>query len=64
MPRRLYLVRHGETEANASKKLHKNEDFNELNETGLKQIQEAGEKIKSYKPDVISFPYIHRLLSC
>ena len=49
----LIFVRHGETEVNTEKKLHKDNDPNELNNVGKEQIQEAGEKIKSYKPDVI-----------
>ena len=50
---RLILVRHGETETNLNKKLHKSDDPRELNETGKKQIRKTAKKIKEYNPDII-----------
>lgn len=49
----LILVRHGETEKNLKKKLHKTNDSQELNETGKEQIRKAAARIKNYNPFTI-----------
>ncbi len=49
----LILIRHGETRKNVDKKLHSQNDTEELNSTGIIQIKEAAEQIMKFKPSKI-----------
>lgn len=49
----LILVRHGETETNLNRKLHKAGDPKELNETGKEQVRKTAKKIREYDLSVI-----------
>ena len=49
----IIFVRHGETETNKNKKLHKSDDPKELNEVGRKQITKTAEELRKYSPNAI-----------
>jgi len=50
---RLILIRHGETSKNSNGKMHDSFDPEELNETGIVQIQKTAKAITNHKPDII-----------